>query len=206
MLCLPPSGGAVAGARHGTFTRARDRRGAIPEEPAPIAAFLDTNRDNYKKGQGQGGQVDTAGYALWTLQLGRWEPDPTTCAVAEYLLLRDAKLDHWRATSNRPPSEVSPFTTTYAALRGLDAYATAEQDDRVRERFEQARAWLDKATARDTEDRVFRLRAFKLARAGAASLRAAAQELVERSAPTAAGVRPTRWTRMPMRRAACLWH
>src|SRR5262249_51663178 len=131
-----------------------------------IAGFLDKNRENYLKGQGQGGQVDTAGYALWTLQLGQWEADATTAAVAEYLLLRDTKLDHLRTTSNRPPSEVIPFTTTYVALRGLDGYATAEQDDRVGQRVETVRRWLSSAPARDTEERVFRLRGLKLARGG----------------------------------------
>jgi hypothetical protein len=144
-----------------------------------IGEFLDKNRANYLKGQGQGGQVDTAGYALWTLTLGQWEPDPTTAAVAEYLLLRDAKEDHWRATSNRPPSEASSFTTTYLALRGLSAFATDEQRPRAKERLERTRTWLTKATAKDTEERVFRLRALQLVRAEAAPLQAAAQQLIK---------------------------
>jgi hypothetical protein len=153
-------------------------RGTLQKNLKAIAAFLDSNREDYKKGKGQGGQVDTAGYALWTLQLCGWQPDQTTAAVAEYLLLRDEKLDHWGAVSSRPPSEVSSFTTTYVALRGLEAYATAEQVDRVAERFEKVRLWLGKARPRDTEDRVFRLRALKLARAGAEAVQAAAQELI----------------------------
>jgi Prenyltransferase and squalene oxidase repeat len=166
------------------MSTARSRGLAIDEELfqenlRAIAGFLDKNRDNYQKGQGQGGQVDTAGYALWTLQIGGWEPDPTTAAVAEYLLLRDTKLDHWRTTSDRPPSEVSPFTTTYVALRGLDSYATAKQQDRVKDRYTKVRAWLTKATAKETEDRVFRLRALKLTRAGDAEVLAAAAELVK---------------------------
>src|SRR5262245_41162808 len=48
-----------------------------------IADFLDKNRDNYLKGRGQGGQVDMAGYALWTLEMGGWEADQTTAAVTE---------------------------------------------------------------------------------------------------------------------------
>jgi cyclophilin family peptidyl-prolyl cis-trans isomerase len=144
-----------------------------------IAAFLDTNRANYRKGQGQGGQVDTAGSALWTLAIGRWQPDDTTAAVSEYLLLRDDKSDHWRATSNRPPSEVSAFTTTYLALRGLDAFATAEQRGRAAERLAKTRKWLESATAKDTEDRVFRLRALKLVRVGDTIVKAAAQELIK---------------------------
>src|SRR5436309_908711 len=38
-----------------------------------IATFLARNRDNYRQGKGQGGQVDTAGYALLTLELGGWK-------------------------------------------------------------------------------------------------------------------------------------
>jgi hypothetical protein len=144
-----------------------------------IAGFLDKNRDNYRDGKGQGGQVDTAGYALWSLALGGWGPDQSTAAVAEYLLLRDTKLDHWRAVSDRPPSEASAFTTTYVALRGLDSFATADQDERVAERVEKVRQWLAKAPTRDTEDRVFRLRGLQLARAGDGPIRAAAQELIK---------------------------
>jgi hypothetical protein len=166
------------------LSTARSRGLAIDEELfqknlRAIGSFLDKNRDNYRKGQGQGGQADTAGYALWTLQLGQWQPDQTTAAVAEYLLRRDAKVDHWTTTSDRPPSEFSPFTTTYVALRGLEAYATDEQHERVTKRFEQVRAWLGKMAARDNEDRVFRLRALKLGRAGLADVQAAADDLLK---------------------------
>src|SRR5262245_35591292 len=92
---------------------------------------LAKNRSEYRKGQGQGGQVDTAGSALWTLEIGAWKPDETTAAVAEYLLLKDKDRDHWHSTSTRPPSEASPFTTTYLALRGLKSFATEEQRQRA---------------------------------------------------------------------------
>ena len=68
----------------------------LPKHLRFIADFLDRNRKHYLKGQGQGGQVDTAGYALWTLEMGGWKPDQTTAAVAEYLLLRNKDLDHSR--------------------------------------------------------------------------------------------------------------
>src|SRR5437764_1240348 len=168
------------------MTTARSRGLSVDEEEIQehlrfIADFLDRNRDNYLKGKGQGGQVDTAGYALWTLELGGWKPDPTTAAVAEYLLQRGdsskqssavgavagsagffhKNLDHWRTTSNRPPSEASPFTTTYLAVRGLQTFGTAEQKARIAERIGVVRGWLAKTPARDTEDRVFRLWALK---------------------------------------------
>src|SRR5438309_8219525 len=87
-----------------------------------IADFLERNRENYLKGRGQGGQADTAGYAPWTLELGGWKADATTAAVVEYLLLYNKDLGYWRTTSNRPPSEATPFTTTYLAVRALQAF------------------------------------------------------------------------------------
>jgi hypothetical protein len=144
-----------------------------------IATFLGHNRDNYLKGRGQGGQVDTAGYALVTLELGGWQPDATTAAVAEYLLLYNDNLDHWRVTANRPPSEVSQFTANYLAIRALKTYGTPEQKERITQRIEKVRGWLQKTAARDTEDRVFRLWALEVAGAPEKEIQAAAQELLK---------------------------
>jgi hypothetical protein len=165
------------------LTTARARGFPVPEEELQkhlrhTASFLDRNRANYLRGRGQGGQVDTAGYALWTLALGGWQPDEATRAVAEYLLLFQGQLDHWRTTSNRPPSEASPFTATYLAVRGLQTFGTAAQEGRTAGRLRAARGWLARTPARDTEDRVFRL--WALGRVGASDreVQAAARELV----------------------------
>lgn len=148
-----------------------------------IATFLDKNRANYLKGRGQGGQADTAGYALWTLEMGGWKPDKTTAAVAEYLLQRNADLDHWRAVSNRPPSEVSPFTTSYVAVRALRHFGTVRQKKRIDERLRGVRAWLEKTPAKDTEDRVFRLRTMQRVGCAEADVQAAARTLLEDQRP-----------------------
>jgi hypothetical protein len=148
-----------------------------------IADFLDTNRDNYLKGLGQGGQVDTAGYALWTLEMGGWKPDQTTAAVAEYLLLRNKDVDHWRGTSNRPPSEASRFTANYLAVRALQTFGTAEQKRRIDDRLGKVRGWLAKTTAKDTEDRVFRLWALQRLGSDAGTVREAAKELIDTQRP-----------------------
>jgi hypothetical protein len=126
-----------------------------------------------------GGQADTAGYALLALELGGWARDETTGAVAEYLLLRNDDLDHWRNVSNRPPSEASPFTTTALAVRGLRTFGTSEQQERIAARVDQARAWLIGATPHDTEDRVFRLWGLKYAGASPDDVQAAARQLLE---------------------------
>jgi Squalene-hopene cyclase C-terminal domain len=143
-----------------------------------IADFLGKNREQYLQGKGQGGQADTAGYALVTLAAGGWKPDEATAAVTEYLLLRQKDQDHWSNTSSRPPTEASPFTTSYVSLRGLSVFATTEQKERTDSRMKQVREWLIKATPKDTEDRVFRLLAFREVEAPPADVEAAAKELL----------------------------
>jgi hypothetical protein len=167
---------AFAAARGRGFEVAADE---VQAQLRHVADFLERNRERFLKGQGTGGQVDTAGYALLTLELGGWKPDEATAAVAEYLLKFQAEADHWRATSNRPPSEASAFTPNYLALRGLRVWGTAAQRERIDRRVAAVRGWLLKTPAKDTEDRVFRLLALKEAGADAAELRPAARELLE---------------------------
>ncbi len=76
------------------FTAAKERGFAVNDKEIArqlkfTADFLAKNRENYAMGKGQGGQADTAGYALLTLAAGNWEADETTTAVVEYLLARD---------------------------------------------------------------------------------------------------------------------
>ena len=165
------------------LTAARDRGFAIDEAELAtqlefIAGFLKKNRENYLQGKGQGGQADTAGYALVTLAAGGWKPDETTAAVAEYLLLRHKDQDHWTNNSNRPPTEASPFTTSYVALKGLADFATPEQQERSAKRTEQVREWLVNSEPKDNEDRVFRLLALKQVAAPAEAIETAAKALL----------------------------
>jgi hypothetical protein len=170
------------------LTTARSRGLAMDEEELQkhlrfIADFLRQNLDNYRKGKGQGGQVDTAGYALWTLELGGWKHDEITAAVAEYLLIYKKDLAHWRQSGSRPPSEASPFTATYVAVRGLQQFALAGQAKRAEKRLAAARTWLEKTPAHDTEDRVFRLWALKRVGSESAEVQAAARELIKSQNP-----------------------
>jgi hypothetical protein len=165
---------ALATARARGF---RVDEGVLQKQVAFTLKSLANNRDGYQKGRGQGGQVATAGYALWALEAGGWKPDATTAAVAEYLLLRDKKLNYWKVSSSRPPSEASDFNSTYLALRGLRAFGTPEQKQRIAERVERVRDWLLETPAADTEDRAFRLWALKLAGAAEQELHAARKEL-----------------------------
>ena len=145
--------------------------------------FLATNQKQYLVGKGQGGQIDTAGYALWALDAAGCKPDATTGAVAEYFLRWQSELDYWKPTNRRPPTQQSLFTSSYLALYGLKVFGTPEQKERREQRFAQVRTWLLKTPAQDTEDRVFRLRALQVVDAPDMELRKAAQELAQKQKP-----------------------
>jgi hypothetical protein len=134
--------------------------------------------ESYRKGTGQGGGVTRAGYALLTMEVGGKGPDEVTDAVAEYLLRKDESGDHWRGSSNRPPSEASEFTSTYLALRALSAYGKEGQRDRIAARVSKARRWLEATSPKDTEDRVFRLLALRSVSSPEGSIRKAADDLL----------------------------
>jgi hypothetical protein len=144
-----------------------------------VAAFLGTNRERFLKGQGTGGASDTAGYALFALEQAGYPPDEKTAAVVEYLLQTQADRDHWKTTSNRPPTEASSFATTTLAVRGLTKWATPEQKERVEKRVSAARGWFLKTHPADTEDRVFRLFGLKAAGADERDVAAAAWDLLK---------------------------
>ena len=122
------------------------------------AAHLRRGRKSYLAGRGQGGKVDTAGYALWTLEAGDRPRDEVTDAVVEYLLEWKKEKGHWPCSSDRPPSEASDVTTTYLAIRALRVFAGDEQTSRADERIYEGLDWMARQEPKDTEEAVFRLR------------------------------------------------
>lgn len=166
------------------LTTARSRGFEIDEEHIQAqlkltADFLAKNKARYLEGKGQGGAADMAGYALWTLELGGWKPDETTAAVAEYFLLFQKDRDHWEPVSHRPPTEHSPFTTNFVALQSLKGFGTEPLRERITTRTTQVREWLLKAEPQDNEDRVFRLRALRVAGAADDDVRRATTDLLK---------------------------
>jgi hypothetical protein len=105
-----------------------------------------------------GTRVDTKGYALWALDIGRHPPDARTDALVRFLLNAGNDVGVWQTTVDRPPAEASRFTTNYVALRGVNRYGNAAQRPAIATRATAVRRWLESATAVDTEDQVFRLR------------------------------------------------
>jgi len=155
----------------------------LKEQLQFTADYLDEHREDYLAGKGTGGQVATAGAALWALEAGGRKPDEITAAVAEYLLKYQKDQGRWRMTSDRPPTESSHFTANFLAIRGLKAFATPEQRERAEIRIAQAREWTKSTPAKETEDRVFRLWSLKIAGADEAEVSKAASDLIATQRP-----------------------
>ena len=126
---------------------------------------IEVNRDNLRNQRDRAfealkaSRIDTFGYALWALDAGEQTPDTNTAALVELILKDGDSRSVWQPTVQRPPAEASRFTSTFLALRGARRYGTELQSERIRQRREAARKWLDTdPPALETEDQVFRLR------------------------------------------------
>ncbi|MBI1313179.1 hypothetical protein GC176_17955 [bacterium] len=151
------------------------------QQLAHTAAHLKRGLQSYLAGKGQGGRGDTAGYALWTLAAGEWPADEVTTAVASYLLGKEADLPHWNPPSTtRPPTAGSQFTSTALAIYSLQAFGDGKQSDAITARLVKTRDWLQTASVKDTEDRVFRLHSLHQLAGKQDQLREFAQELIDR--------------------------
>ena len=174
---------------------------AITELAENAEADLRSAIESYKKGEGQGGGVTRAGYAMLTLEIAGKAADEVTDAVVSFFLKPDEARGNWRTSSNRPPSEASDLATTYLAIRTLAVFGNADSKDRIAARTAKAREWLESAKPKDTEDRVFRLFALKAASAPADSVRKAADELLASRRDDGGWARSTAARPTPMRRA-----
>lgn len=165
------------------FAAVKGKGIAIPENVLPdqiehITDFITDHLEEYRSGKGTGGQVDTAGSILFTLEHAGAKSDDTTSAVVEYLLKTQPKGEFWKTSSSRPPTEASHFTATFLAVRGLQTWATKEQLPQAKTRIASAKNWLLQSKPTDTEDRVFRLLALNTVKADRKDIAAAAFDLL----------------------------
>ncbi len=142
---------------------AADRRGFVIDRENYLAQIqrtmehLQRGKDQYLQGQGQGGKVDTAGYALLALAASRTHSNETTAAVVEYLLQSGKRQGYWDCSSNRPPTESTDITTTAVAIHGLQSYSSDIVRERSHAQLKSTKSWLEKFKPRDNEERVFAL-------------------------------------------------
>ena len=148
-----------------------------------ILAHLKRGEKRYLEGKGQGGQVLTAGYALWALHAGGLAGDATTSAVTDYLLSDQSNKDHWTKKGTRPPSDGNEFTTTYVALRGLQEFTSETQNAARQTRFDTVAKWLSTTQPADTEDAVFRLKSLRIVQAEDAVAESAIEQILKQQKP-----------------------
>lgn len=175
------------------FAAAKKRGFVVPEAfvREQTQFTLDTFRNkhaNLRKGLDVGGRNTTVGYALLTLQLVEYPRDDTTDALIDFLLVRQEKDGSWPATTQRQPSEGSKFTNAAHALAALKHYGVPdktkpERADQINTALRQGTKWLLDNTPKDTEDRVFHLRALAAIGADAKLLDHARRELLAQQLP-----------------------
>jgi len=126
---------------------------------------IEVNRDNLRNQRDRAlealtaSRLDTFGYALWGLDAGEYGPDTNTTALVELMLKDGDPRSVWQPTVRRPPAEASAFTSNFLALRGSRRYGTELQSERIIQRREAVKKWLEtNPPALETEDQVFRLR------------------------------------------------
>ncbi|MBL8866189.1 MAG: hypothetical protein JNK93_11580 [Planctomycetia bacterium] len=150
----------------------------VREQVKHLRGFIADHRKDWAEKKGTGGQVDTAGWLLATLGAAGEKPDDDTRSIANYVLARHADKPSWTVSSNRPPTQASSFTTSWLAVRSLKEWGADGAKDAIVKRIGSAREWALQTPAKDTEDRVYRLRILKDAGASNADVAAAAKDLL----------------------------
>jgi hypothetical protein len=170
----PPILALTTARSRGFFVRGAD----VTDQLEFLAAQLEREKSEDRKGEALTGHGIRGGWALATLEVGGWKADSGIEAVVELLLADSKDLDHWTPARPRPPTGASHFTATYLALRALRVCGTAAQKERIARRLGDARGWLLAAKPKDTEDRVFRLRGLREVGMTGTALKEAVQELL----------------------------
>ena len=148
-----------------------------------ILEFLKTNHQKYLDGKGTGGDADTAGWVLWSLENTKTKPNELTNAVVKYLISFQAGSGYWKTTSNRPPSEASYFTTNYLALRALRIWSPPSYFKEFHERKSKVKEWFKQTPPKDHEDSVFRLLCLHELEAEPCEIKSACMEIFKKQKP-----------------------
>ena len=135
------------------FHAARDHGFTVKDEDLKeqtefIADFLGPTRQSSRRARGPAGRRTRPATPCSPWSWADTSRTRLTAAVAEYLLKYQSDKDHWRVTSNRPPSEASNFTTNYLALRALRVWGTPDQKEAIEKRRDAVREWLLKTRPR----------------------------------------------------------
>ncbi|MBE2282062.1 MAG: hypothetical protein IAE77_01225 [Prosthecobacter sp.] len=135
-------------------------------------AYFEERIDDMLAGDHVPGGATTTGYGFWALQMARAPADATTTAMVAYTLKVQGKArlkggdsagltrlenGRWTTSCRRPPMQGSDVADTVLSLRGMQHYATPEQQSALEKSKAAALKWLAQARLESQEDRVWRL-------------------------------------------------
>ena len=137
--------------------------------------------DSITDGKSLGGRSLTAGYLLWSFELGGVPKDNFSDAFVSYILKQQKKEGNWDVQTNRPPSEESKIHTSYFAIYYMNYFARgADLQKKVKAAIARARPWIIDSKPHSQEDFNGKLKALIALDAPAQDIKAARQELLKR--------------------------
>lgn len=166
-----------------TVTAARQKNvrvddGVIADQRQRITQYLESWRARTLQGVGIPGDADTVSYLLIGMAAAGQPPGLETDAQALFLKRAQLADGHWETFANRPPIESSAIQVTAFSLRAMQVYAPPARRAEFAAAIAAGAAWLNTATPRVNEDRVFQLLGMKWTNAPKASIAAAASALL----------------------------
>ncbi len=125
------------------------------------------------------GQAGMIAYSLLPMAADHYEADAITDTMLFNLAAEQRQDGSWNEGGlARPPIEDGPFSSTAFCVRSLQLYGFGGRKAEFDERIARAKAWMVKADARTTEDRVMQLLALKWTAADPALIQRLTKELV----------------------------
>ena len=146
-----------------------------------IRDLFEDRLDSITEGKSLGGRSLTAGYLLWSFELGGMKKDNFSDAFVSYILHQQKKEGNWDVQTNRPPSEESKIHTSYLAIYYMDHFVRgADLEKKVKAAIAKVRPWIEKSEPHSQEDFNGKYKALIALDASAQEIEAARQELLKR--------------------------
>ena len=146
-----------------------------------IRDLFEDRLDSITEGKSLGGRSLTAGYLLWSFELGGMNKDNFSDAFVSYILKQQKEEGNWDVQTNRPPSEESKIHTSYLAIYYMDHFVRgADLEKKVKAAIAKAQPWIVASKTHSQEDFNGKYKALIALDAPAQEIEAARQELLKR--------------------------
>jgi hypothetical protein len=124
-----------------------------------------------------GGGVTALSFDLFARALAGEPADARIRAEIHFIKGMQQPEGYWRGGGSRPPLTFDDFTPTAYMIHALDTYAPATEAGDTADRIGRARQWLLNTTARQAQERAFRLLGLQWSRADRNAIAGAVQDL-----------------------------